>query len=622
MMVKSYYIMLKLSFYFAKISSFSLIFLSFLVAYDAFMRYLFSEGTIALQELEWHLFDIIFLFGFAYTLKMKKHVRVDILYVNYSKEKKALINIFSMILLLIPFSTIFIIDSYDMVYQSFYQNEVSPNPGGLKERWIIKSTLLFSFILLFIQAILEILISFKEVNKKEFFILSFAIFIAGVTIYTLWFYRTPFYIEPLILIFILTLTLLLMGFEVAFVFMGVSLLFALISDEVGLHTLEMLPHRTYGIMENITLMAVPLFIFMGIILEKSKIAQTLLLSMGKLFGRVRGGIAISVVVVGAMLAASTGIVGASVVMMTLIALPLMIKHNYNPAFASGTIASSGTLGQLIPPSIVLIILGDQMHISVGDLFKVAIIPGFLLVVFYILYILIVAFFKKDYAPAIKVDEPYSKILKEAILSSIPPLMLIVIVLGSILMGLASPYESASIGVLGSLFLAFIKKELSFEMLKEASIETVILTSMIFMILIGATAFSLVFNALDGQDLALNFFTQEQDKWSFIIISMVVIFLLGFFIDFIEIAFVIVPILVPIVASLGIDPLWFAMLIALNLQASFLTPPFGFTLFYLKGAIGDKVKTKDIYIGVIPFIIIQVILLVLIMLYPKIIYINF
>ena len=265
MMVKSYYIMLKLSFYFAKISSFSLIFLSFLVAYDAFMRYLFSEGTIALQELEWHLFDIIFLFGFAYTLKMKKHVRVDILYVNYSKEKKALINIFSMILLLIPFSTIFIIDSYDMVYQSFYQNEVSPNPGGLKERWIIKSTLLFSFILLFIQAILEILISFKEVNKKEFFILSFAIFIAGVTIYTLWFYRTPFYIEPLILIFILTLTLLLMGFEVAFVFMGVSLLFALISDEVGLHTLEMLPHRTYGIMENITLMAVPLFIFMGVV---------------------------------------------------------------------------------------------------------------------------------------------------------------------------------------------------------------------------------------------------------------------------------------------------------------------------------------------------------------------
>jgi len=342
--------------------------------------------------------------------------------------------------------------------------------------------------------------------------------------------------------------------------------------------------------------------------------------MGKLFGQVRGGLAISVVLVGAILAASTGIVGASVVMMSLIALPLMLKHNYSPALASGSIAASGTLGQLIPPSIVLIILGDQMHLSVGDLFRAAVVPGLLLITLYVIYILVISYLNKDIAPAIVSDEPYGTVLKEAIKEIIPPLLLIGVVLGSIFAGIASPSESAAIGVLGAVVLAVGKKTFSFEMLRYAAIETVKLTAMIFMILIGATAFSLVFNELGGGDMAMEFFAGDMgDKWMFILIAMLVIFLLGFFIDFIEIAFVVVPILVPIVASFGIDPIWFAILIAMNLQASFLTPPFGFALFYLKGAAGDKVSTGAIYKGVIPFILLQVLALGIIVMFPELIY---
>jgi len=347
--------------------------------------------------------------------------------------------------------------------------------------------------------------------------------------------------------------------------------------------------------------------------------------MGKLFGSIRGGLAISVVLVGAILAASTGIVGASVVMMSLIALPLMLKHHYSPALASGSIAASGTLGQLIPPSIILIILGDQMHLSVGDLFRAAVVPGLLLIVLYILYILLVSYLNKEIAPAIVSEEAYAKVFKEAFKEIIPPLLLIGVVLGSIFAGIASPSESAAIGVLGAMLLAWGKRNFSYEMVRYAAIETVKLTAMIFMILIGATAFSLVFNELGGGDMAMAFFSSDVGmgemggEWMFIFIAMLAIFLLGFFIDFIEIAFVVVPILVPIVASFGIDPVWFAILIAMNLQASFLTPPFGFALFYLKGAAGNKVSTGAIYKGVIPFIGLQLLALLIITFYPDLIY---
>jgi len=617
----SYYLD-RISKYAGYLAAFLVVVLSLLVSYDAGMRYLFSEGSIALQEIEWHLFDVVFLLGLSYALKHDKHVRVDIFFERYSHDTKAIVQILAMLLLVIPFSLLFMNDALDMTWQSYLQHEVSPDPGGLTDRWLIKAMLVFSFVLLILQALSEILKAYHQLeNKKLLYRILFAVSVFGILVYAGWYNRVAFWFEPVFMMFGLALVLLLLGFQVAFVFAGVALFFALITDEVGLHVLEMLPYRTYGIMGNVTLMAIPLFIFMGLILEKSKMAEKLLLSMGKLFGQVRGGLAISVVLVGAILAASTGIVGASVVMMSLIALPLMLKHHYSPSLASGSIAASGTLGQLIPPSIVLIVLGDQMHLSVGDLFKAAVVPGLLLIVLYIVYILIFAYFKKEVAPAIVSEEPYGKVLKEAFKAIIPPLLLIGAVLGSIFAGIASPTESAAIGVLGAFVLAAYNRAFSFDLVRYASIETVKLTAMIFMILIGATAFSLVFNELGGGDMALQFFAEDMgDKWTFILIAMLVIFLLGFFIDFIEIAFVVVPILVPIVASFGIDPIWFAILIAMNLQASFLTPPFGFALFYLKGAAGDKVSTGAIYKGVIPFIALQVLALGIIVLFPELIYI--
>ncbi len=617
----SYYLD-RISKYAGFLAAFLVVVLSLLVAYDAGMRYLFSEGSIALQEIEWHLFDVVFLLGLSYALKHDKHVRVDIFFERYRPDMKAVVQIVAMLFLVIPFSLIFLNDALDMTWQSYLQHEVSPDPGGLTDRWVIKAILVFAFVLLILQAVSEILKAYHYLeNKKHLYRALSVLAILGLLVYAGWYNRVAFWFEPVFMMFGLALVLLMLGFQVAFVFAGVALFFALIADEVGLHVLEMLPYRTYGIMGNVTLMAIPLFIFMGLILEKSKMAENLLISMGKLFGQVRGGLAISVVLVGAILAASTGIVGASVVMMSLIALPLMLKHKYSPALASGSIAASGTLGQLIPPSIVLIVLGDQMHLSVGDLFKAAVVPGLLLIVLYIIYILVFSYFKKEVAPAIVSEETYGKVVKEAVKAIIPPLLLIGAVLGSIFAGIASPTESAAIGVLGAMALAAFNRAFSFELVRYASIETVKLTAMIFMILIGATAFSLVFNELGGGDMALQFFAEDMgDKWTFILIAMLLIFLLGFFIDFIEIAFVVVPILVPIVASFGIDPIWFAILIAMNLQASFLTPPFGFALFYLKGAAGDKVTTTSIYRGVIPFILLQVLALGIIVLFPGLIYI--
>ncbi|MBE0497610.1 MAG: TRAP transporter large permease subunit [Campylobacterales bacterium] len=420
-----------------------------------------------------------------------------------------------------------------------------------------------------------------------------------------------------LLMFLCALVLLMLGFEVAFVFGSLALIFALLTPELGLEVFNFLPFRIYGIMSNFTLMAVPLFIFMGLILEKSRMAEDLLLSMSRLFGSLRGGLAISVVLVGAILAASTGIVSASVVMMSVIALPLMLRHGYSKSLSAGTIAASGTLGQIIPPSIILIILGDVMSVSVGDLFKGAVLPGLLLVGLYIGYILVFALVKKDVAPAIAGE-------KESLLFTInavfPPLLLIFIVLGSIFAGIASPTESAAFGVVGAVLLSIYKKSFSFEILRYASLQTVKLSGMIFMILIGATAFSLVFNEMGGSDLLLEFFSNDiADPWVFIAFAMLVIFILGFFIDFIEISFIVVPIMVPILEELGIDPIWFAILVAMNLQTSFITPPFGLALFFLKGAAKEMLSTLQIYKGILPFIFLQLLALMLVIFFPDLVF---
>ena len=438
-----------------------------------------------------------------------------------------------------------------------------------------------------------------------------------------------------LIMFLAALILLTLGFPVAFTFGAVALYFGAIAAYVELAAdgavaladwwdeflsmFSMMPFRIESIMENKILMAVPLFIFMGIVLQKSELAERLLESMGTLFGKVRGGLAISTVLIGALLAASTGVVGASVVAMGVISLPIMLRHGYAKPIATGTICASGTLGQIIPPSIVLIVLADVFQLPVGDLFKAAVIPGLMLVGVYIVYILIVSFLKPDLAPAMKVEEgiSYGSSAKKALIAIIPPLTLIVLVLGSIFAGIATPTESASLGALGSILLAAMYRKLNYNMLKEASLETVKTTSMVFAILVGATAFSMVFIYSGADEIVENFMTHlPGDKWGFLILSMLVIMFLGFFIDFFEISYIVVPILLPIAQKIGIDPLWFAILIALNLQTSFLTPPFGFSLFYLKGVAPPEVHTTDIYKGVVPFILLQILVLASIVLFPS------
>ena len=435
-----------------------------------------------------------------------------------------------------------------------------------------------------------------------------------------------------IVMFFAALAMLAVGYPVAFTFGSVSIFFGifaaiielapdlsfvLISEEF-FQMFSMMPFRIYSIMNNTILMAIPLFIFMGIILQKSELAERLLEAMGTLFGKVRGGVAVSTVLVGALLAASTGVVGASVVAMGVISLPVMLKYGYSKKLATGTICAAGTLGQIIPPSIVLIILGDVFQQPVGDLFQAAVGPGLLLVALYIIYILVLAFFNKEVAPPLPPREgTRTQNIQRAIFAIFPPLTLIVLVLGSIFAGIATPTESASVGSVGALVLAAMYKKLSFKIVDEAAIETVKITAMVFAILIGATAFSMVF-VYSGADYIVEeaLTNLPGQKWTFLILSMLAIMLLGFFIDFIEISYIVVPILLPISEAIGINPLWFAILIAMNLQTSFLTPPFGFSLFYLKGVCPPEVRTVDIYRGVVPFIIIQMCVLFSIVAFPS------
>jgi tripartite ATP-independent transporter DctM subunit len=378
-----------------------------------------------------------------------------------------------------------------------------------------------------------------------------------------------------------------------------------------------MPYRIMSIMENTILMAVPMFIFMGIVLQKTGLAERLLESAAKLFGGISGGVAISTIIVGALLAASTGVVGASVVAMGVISLPVMLKNNYHQPTATGVICASGTLGQIIPPSIILIILGDVMGVPVGDLFKAAVIPGLMLVAAYTLYILVLGKFKPALMPPIVVTENKRQLLVQALKDIVPPLVLILAVLGSIFSGMATPTESASIGAVGAVVLSLFYGSFSFSKMHEVSKETVKVTSMVFAVLIGATAFSMVFSYSGSEYLIEDFFLElPGGKWTFIALAMLAILLLGFFIDFIEIAFLVVPILLPVAIALDINLVWFAILISMNLQTSFLTPPFGFSLFYLKGVAPKYLKTATIYKGVIPFILMQIAVLLLVLFYPN------
>ena len=427
---------------------------------------------------------------------------------------------------------------------------------------------------------------------------------------------------PLIL-FALVFILILFGYPVALVLGGISVVSGLLFFDIDFFYLVSL--RIFGIMNNFVLLAVPLFIFMGMTLERSGIAEKLLETMAILFGKIRGGLAYSVIIVGGMLAASTGIVGATVVTMGLISLPVMIKRGYNTKLATGVIASSGTLGQIIPPSVVLVLLGSVLNISVGDLFTSALLPGLTLVVLYLIYVLIISIIYPEFAPSMP-----NKLIKkfknetgiiEIIKAFILPFVLIFAVLGSIFAGIASPTEAAGIGALGALILSYFQANMNFKKLKIIMEETTSLTSIVFMILIGATSFSLVFRGLEGDKILINIITQaDLSPELFIVLILFIVFIAGFFIDFIEIIFIIVPVITPILIALNIDLIWIGILLAINLQTSFLTPPFGFSLFYLKSVAPKEIKTRDIYYGVIPFVIIQLLFLIFLFYNPDYIYI--
>lgn len=423
-----------------------------------------------------------------------------------------------------------------------------------------------------------------------------------------------------LLLFISIFVLILYGYPVAFTLAGLSLLYAFCFLEPAV--LAALPARVMGVMNNYVLIAVPLFIFMGIMLERSGLAGQLLETMAVLMGRIRGGLAVSVVLVGALLAASTGIVGATVVTMGLISLPTMLRRNYSTELATGTIAAAGTLGQIIPPSVVLVLLGSVLNVSVGDLFAAAFVPGFMLVGLYLVYILVVSALKPSVAPAMPPEEVAAfmgpgfggKVLKALVM----PLVLIVAVLGSIFAGIASPTEAAALGAIGATLLTALQKKLNMNVLRHVMRETTHLTAMVFIILLGATTFSLVFREMNGDRFLVEWVQNANlSPYMFLMLVMLVVFVAGFFIDFIEIIFIIVPIAAPIFKALGMDMIWIGVLLTINLQTSFLTPPFGFSLFYLKGVAPPEVRTAQIYRGIVPFLIIQLLLLALVMFFPGI-----
>jgi tripartite ATP-independent transporter DctM subunit len=418
---------------------------------------------------------------------------------------------------------------------------------------------------------------------------------------------------------------LLLGYPVAFALAANGLLFAVIGIQSGFFDfslMQALPERVYGIMSNPTLLAIPFFTFMGLVLERSGMAEDLLDTIGQLFGAVRGGLAYAVILVGALLAATTGVMAASVIAMGLISLPIMLRYGYDQRLATGVIAASGTLAQIIPPSLVLIVLADQLGVSVGDMYQGALLPGMVLMGLYLAFVLLTTFTKPKAAPALP---PEARTLRGAMLARrvfttmLPPLALVFLVLGTIFLGVATPTEGGALGAVGALLLAAAHHRLNLTMLKQAMDSTAKLTSFVIFILIGSTVFSLVFRGVDGDRWVENLLAQlPGGALGFLVVVNLIVFVLAFFLDFFEIAFIVIPLLAPVAAKLGIDPIWFGVLLGVNMQTSFMHPPFGFALFYLRSVAPKSVRTSDIYWGAVPFVLLQVLMVVIVIVFPQIV----
>lgn len=620
------------------------------------MRYLLNQNYPKLDEIQWHFYGLVTMIGISYALVTDSHVRVDIFHMQLSRRAQRVIEVLGILTLLLPFIYLMIDQGYDYFYESLRVNERSDSPTGLPARWAFKAVIPASFVLLALAAFARLIHDGHAIltgpaseriggSPRRLVLMLFGFVVACLAL-TLLVETTE---EKLVVTMFLTfIALLFTGYPVAWTLAGVGVAFcglAYLFDNgmmnwTGLEetltgldylTLGAVVNRVYATMSNAVLVALPMFIFMGLMLDESGVAERLMTSMQRLFGTVRGGLAITVTMIGIILAASTGIIGASVVLLGVLSLPSMMQQRYSPSLAAGVVAASGTLGILIPPSIMLVIMADQMALSVGDLFMGAVFPGIIIGTLYLTYIFVLALVKKDAAPVPDgARAPDWQAVKGVMIAVIPTLALIFAVLGSIFMGITTPTEASGVGALGATLLALGYRKLTFAKLKAVLISTFNTTAYIFAIFLGATVFSYVLRELGGDELIESVVAGTgfgPNGTIFFILFLV--FLLGFVLDWIEITLIVLPLMRPIVNGLGIDIpgfevidepslVWFVILVAVTLQTSFLTPPVGFALFYLKGVCPPEIGLRQIYKGIIPFVLLQLTGLMMVFLWPALV----
>lgn len=616
-------------------------------------RYLLNQSFPKLDEIQWHFYGLVTMIGISYAMVTDSHVRVDLIYMQLNRRTQRIIEVVGILALLVPFIYLMIDQGFDYFYESFRVNERSDSPIGLPGRWVFKAVIPISFILLAMAALARLIHDGHAlwVNSKNDLVgsglrpilISLAIF--AVVTYGLTFLVQTTEEKLVVAMFLSFIALLFTGFPVAWTLAGVGVLFCGIAylfdngwmNWTGLEdtltgldylTLGVVVNRIYATMSNAVLVALPMFIFMGLMLDESGVAERLMSSMQKLFGKTRGGLAITVTVIGIILAASTGIIGASVVLLGVLSLPSMMRQNYSPRLATGVVAASGTLGILIPPSIMLVIMADQMALSVGDLFMAAVFPGVILGGLYLLYLFIVAYLNPKIAPVPEgAVSPDWQAVKEVMVAVLPTFALILAVLGSIFAGIATPTEASGVGALGATLLALGYRKLTLKKLVNVLKSTFNTTAYIFAIFLGATVFSYVLRELGGDALIEDIIGSTGfGPYGTVLMILFVVFLLGFVLDWIEITLIVLPLMRPIVNGLGLDIpgfdvvdeptlIWFVILVAVTLQTSFLTPPVGFALFYLKGVCPPEIKLTDIYRGVIPFVLLQLVGLMLVFFWP-------
>ncbi|WP_367998070.1 TRAP transporter large permease subunit [Shimia thalassica] len=617
-------------------------------------RYLLNQNYPKLDEIQWHFYGLVTMVGISYALVTDSHVRVDLLHMQLSPRARRIIEIIGILTLIVPFIYLMVDQGWDYFYESWRVNERSSSPTGLSARWALKAVIPFSFVLLALAALARLIhdvhalwLNLEEERQGKGLRLIFWALLCFAVVATALTFLVETTEEKLVIAMFLTfIALLFTGFPVAWTLAGVGVAYCglaylfdndlmlwtgLESTFTGLDylTLGAVVNRVYATMSNAVLVALPMFIFMGLMLDESGVAERLMSAMQRLFGTVRGGLAITVTLIGIILAASTGIIGASVVLLGVLSLPSMMEQKYSPSLAAGVVSASGTLGILIPPSIMLVIMADQMALSVGDLFMAAVFPGVLIGALYLTYIFVIALVKRDVAPVPEgAKRPDWNAVKDVMIAVLPTLALILSVLGSIFAGLTTPTEASGVGALGATLLALGYRKLTLAKLVNVLKATFNTTAYIFAIFLGATVFSYVLREMGGDALIEDMIHGAGlGPNGTVFMILFIVFLLGFVLDWIEITLIVLPLMRPIVNGLGLDIpgfgvmdepalVWFVILVAVTLQTSFLTPPVGFALFYLKGVCPPQIKLMDIYKGIIPFVILQLTGLLFVFLWPQ------